>query len=160
MSVEPESTHLAEIINGPFDVDKLDYIHRDAHATGLRIVVDLDRFFYAMDTIEIPEGNPLGLRPGTHLAIRWVQPLEQLAFSKMMLHSTVYLHHKVKACDCLLAGAIDLARRDGTPIGSALGNHAGFLRLTEGEVLTDRGNPLADRLRNRNPVPADRVFPT
>jgi HD superfamily phosphohydrolase len=25
MSVEPESTHLAEMINGPFDVDKLDF---------------------------------------------------------------------------------------------------------------------------------------
>lgn len=146
---KPESAFLAEIINGPFDVDKLDYIHRDAHATGLRIVVDLDRLFYAVDTVNVKKGGSMKWSPGTHLVLHTAQPLEQLVFSKMMLYSTVYHHHKVKACDCLLAGAIEYAKREGSSLGESLQKHTGFLDLTEGELLANRENPLARRLRDR-----------
>jgi HD superfamily phosphohydrolase len=35
---------ISEIINGPLDVDKLDYLIRDAHNVGLRYNIDVDHF--------------------------------------------------------------------------------------------------------------------
>jgi len=131
---------LAEMISGPFDVDKLDYIHRDAHATGLRLVVDLERFFYAID-----------LDQTGRLAIRSPEPLEQLIFSKMMLFATVYHHHKVKACDCMLKGAVDWSQARGSAIaGQALRAPADFLAVTDTGFLGERGNPLIRRLLDRD----------
>jgi HD superfamily phosphohydrolase len=131
---------LAEMISGPFDMDKLDYIHRDAHATGLRLVVDLERFFYAID-----------LDQTGRLAIRSPEPLEQLIFSKMMLFATVYHHHKVKACDCMLKGAVDWSQARGSAIaGQALRAPADFLAVTDTGFLGERGNPLIRRLLDRD----------
>ena len=42
---EPEREgYLGDIINGPFDADKLDYISRDAHFSGIKMSYDLERF--------------------------------------------------------------------------------------------------------------------
>lgn len=137
---DAERPFLAEMISGPFDVDKLDYIHRDAHATGLRLVVDLERFFYAID-----------LDHDMRLAIRSPEPLEQLIFSKMMLFATVYHHHKVKACDCMLKGAVDWSQARGSAIaGQALRAPADFLAVTDTGFLGERGNPLVRRLLDRD----------
>jgi len=135
--------YLAEIISGPFDVDKLDYIHRDAHATGLRLVVDLDRFFYSITAAQAEDGR-------LRLAITAPEPLEQLIFSKMLLFATVYHHHKVKACDCLVRGAVAWARARGRDLGgSPLATPADHLRVTDIDFLTDADNPLVARLRHR-----------
>lgn len=41
---EHDYPFLSEIINGPIDIDKLDYLLRDAHHVGLRYSFDLDYF--------------------------------------------------------------------------------------------------------------------
>ncbi|MGD0091316.1 MAG: HD domain-containing protein [Planctomycetota bacterium] len=92
---------MREIINGPFDSDKLDYLFRDSHFTGLRLSVDLDRLWY---TVRIRKAKG-------HFRLVVLQsgatPLEQILFSKMMLLITVYHHHKVRACDCMFDGIIE-----------------------------------------------------
>ncbi|HBT16585.1 MAG TPA: hypothetical protein DEB05_06475 [Firmicutes bacterium] len=34
----PAKAYLVDIINGPFDADKLDYIQRDSHFTGIKLI--------------------------------------------------------------------------------------------------------------------------
>ena len=43
-----EDPYKRELINGPFDADKLDYLFRDSHFSGLPMSVDLDRLFYTV----------------------------------------------------------------------------------------------------------------
>lgn len=150
-AANPERQFLAEIISGPFDVDKLEYIHRDAHGTGLKLVVDLERLFYSVKTGWIKRQD----RDGTvecrqRIVLQTPEPLEQLVFSKIMLFATVYHHHKVKSCDSILQAAVRWAAREGQGTLSRLDTPADFLRLTEVEVLADGANPLIRRLRHRD----------
>jgi len=91
---DKEYNFLAEIINGPFDVDKLDYIIRDGYFTGLRTTIDIDRLFYGL-TIEYDKNT--GTPPYICVDIEAVTPLEQLLFNKMLLFSSVYHHPKIRA---------------------------------------------------------------
>lgn len=49
---DPQKKFLADIINGPMDADKLDYLVRDAYFAGPTVVYDLDRFLHTVDAIE------------------------------------------------------------------------------------------------------------
>jgi len=93
-----------ELINGPFDADKLDYLFRDSHFSGLPLSIDLDRLWY---TVRI---HPAEGQIRLVVAHSGATPLEQILFSKMVLFSTVYHHHKVRACDCMFAAIIEYMR--------------------------------------------------
>jgi len=55
---EHDYPYLADIVNGPLDVDKVDYILRDSYHVGLKYSFDLDHF---LDQITIlGEGDELG----------------------------------------------------------------------------------------------------
>ena len=43
MSKDEDTPFKHELLNGPFDADKLDYLYRDSHFSGLPLSVDLDR---------------------------------------------------------------------------------------------------------------------
>lgn len=90
------SGYIVNIINGPFDADKLDYMARDSHATGISLSLDVNRLLH---TLNIIEHNGV-----LHLAIdiSGVSALEQVVFNKMMLYSSIYHHHKVRAAGCML----------------------------------------------------------
>lgn len=46
-----EYGYAVELINGAFDADKLDYILRDAHTTGIHMALDLPRLMHTLDVI-------------------------------------------------------------------------------------------------------------
>ena len=48
----PKRRFLTQLINGPFDVDKLDYLARDGYFTGLNIAPDVERLMWVLDTME------------------------------------------------------------------------------------------------------------
>jgi HD superfamily phosphohydrolase len=99
--------YLTEIINGPFDADKLDYIYRDSYFSGIPLSVDLARLWHSCTVLKINDKRILGLR------LNGMAPLEQILFSKITLFSTVYHHHKVRASDCLLYSIMDYIRKNG-----------------------------------------------
>lgn len=93
---------VVELINGAFDADKLDYILRDAHSTGIHMALDLPRLFYTLDVIDDEEGvKRLALN------ISGVTTLEEIIFNKMILISTIYHHQKVRAAGCMLRSIIE-----------------------------------------------------
>ena len=104
---DPEKAFLVDMINGPFDADKLDYILRDSHFTGIKLVLDLDRLFYTVCTVKDEQGR-------TRLSVdsTGVSTLEQIVFSKMMLYTTVYHHHKVRSAECVFRSIIEKIRKD------------------------------------------------
>jgi len=113
-----------EIINGAFDSDKLDYILRDAHATGVRMALDLPRLMYTLNVIPEELGKESVLRLA--IDISGVAALEEIVFNKMMLTSTIYHHQKVRAAGCLLKGIMEMSGR----LNSALD----YIKLTDDEI--------------------------
>jgi HD superfamily phosphohydrolase len=67
---DPLNAHCGEILNGPFDADKLDYIFRDGHYSGLPLGVDLDRLWLATEVHTIRPGDVPGFtRPMRRLVM-------------------------------------------------------------------------------------------
>lgn len=91
---KPSLTYLAQMLYGPMDVDKIDYMQRDAMFTGLRMQVDLDRLFYTMKPVAVKDEHVLGID------LAGVAAVEQITFNKTLLYSSVYHHHKVRTALC------------------------------------------------------------
>jgi HD superfamily phosphohydrolase len=126
----PKVAYLTDIINGAFDADKLDYIQRDSHFTGIRMVLDLERLFYTVDVIEDKSG-----RIRLSVDMSGVSTLEQIVFSKMLLFSTVYHHHKVRSAECLFRSIFERLMATGEGVhGVRIDGPASFLRLTDTDV--------------------------
>jgi HD superfamily phosphohydrolase len=89
----PQDSYLAQIINGPFDVDKLDYLPRDGYYTGLHLDIDVDRLLLTMVLWRASQGAPCVLA----IDFSGVSALEQLLFTKMVIFTSVYHHHKVRS---------------------------------------------------------------
>ncbi len=84
----------ADIIHGGMDADKLDYFMRDCHYSGIRAEVDASRLINTMSILSYP-GWPSTLTvSGTAL-----HHLEQILITKLILYTSIYHHHKVKASE-------------------------------------------------------------
>ncbi len=130
-TISKQKRYLTDIISGPFDVDKLEYLYRDARMAGLEISYDIERYLYKIKVVKQKDGN-------VRLAMDFagLRAIEQIIFSKLMLFSFVYHHQKVLAADCLIQDLLyellhgkrkkkDIKAK--TPIE--------FLRYTEYELL-------------------------
>jgi len=93
----------ADIINGPFDADKFDYLQRDAYFSGLKIGIDLDRFLHCV-WLESQPDKPRQLKIMTSGAIT----LEQILFGKVLLYNTIYHHQKIRAAECAIKGIFEI----------------------------------------------------
>lgn len=102
---EPLSKYKSDILNGPFDADKIDYLFRDGQFSGIPLIVDLDRLWYATDIKKISY-NGIDWR---RLAINYsgTSPLEQILFDRVQLYPSLYHHQKVRASVCMLKGIIE-----------------------------------------------------
>ncbi|MDF0590940.1 HD domain-containing protein [Candidatus Methanocrinis natronophilus] len=77
-------TPLGEIVSGEVDVDRMDYLIRDAHYTGVAYgVIDHQRL---METMAMRDGH-LVLEEGG------VQAAESLLVSRLLMYPSVYFHH-------------------------------------------------------------------
>lgn len=131
---DPEKFYLAEIINGPFDADKLDYITRDSFFSGLKLVIDIERLFHTITTWYNSKTKK------QHLILKSYIPMEQIVFSKMMLFSTLYHHQKVKSCDSMLNSLIDYMNHYAPNFpcpfkGRFLNDPVDYLQFTDYDIL-------------------------
>jgi HD superfamily phosphohydrolase len=126
--------YMSEVIHGPFDADKLDYMPRDGMFSGLKMHVDIDRLYYS---IKIKAAD-FQERRQTRIAgsVTGLSPLMQIMFNKMLLFTGMYHHHKVRAVDCMLWAIFHLATSRGAPVGGVhLECPVDFLRLTDDRLL-------------------------
>jgi HD superfamily phosphohydrolase len=99
----------ANIINGPYDADKLDYIKRDGYYAGITVNYDLDRLLYQV-SVEAVDVHKDAFKEGKAyqlvLPVKGVNVLEQIVISKFMLYSYLYHHPKVRAAEQQIAEVI------------------------------------------------------
>ncbi len=118
-----------DIINGPFDADKLDYIFRDSHFSGLPMSVDIDRLWYSVEIQTDPEKKE---SRRLIMNVRGVNSIEQIVFSRMVLTASVYHHHKVRASDCMFKAVIEYCKNHNLQLcGRDLHNPDDFLYMTD-----------------------------
>lgn len=137
---DPNNKYLADIINGPFDADKLDYLFRDGHFSGLPLKIDLDRLWYCVQIHSVPvSGRFVRMLV---MSISGITTLEQIVFSKMVLFSSLYQHHKVRTCDCMMKAVFEFCKENGRSINDReLRKSTDFLWLTDDRIYAE-----ADRL--------------
>jgi len=126
----------ADIINGPFDADKFDYLQRDAYFSGLKIGIDLDRFLHCVWLQSFPE-KPRQLKIMTSGATT----LEQILFGKLMLNNTIYHHQKIRAAERAIRGIFVIieAHPENSEYqihGRKMNRAIDYLYVTEADILS------------------------
>jgi uncharacterized protein len=104
---------LQGLISGSIDLDKLDYLRRDAFMCGVSYgEIDVDRLINALTIVRDPETN----EPRVGMVEKGLSALESLLFAKYQMYRNVYWHHAVRSAtamykrlvaDALDAGALD-----------------------------------------------------
>ncbi|MFZ3060741.1 MAG: HD domain-containing protein [Candidatus Methanoperedens sp.] len=97
-------TYPGQIINSEIDVDRMDYLVRDAHYTGVAFgLIDHVRLIHELGFNE----NKLVLNPGG------LQAAESLLVSRFLMHPTVYFHHVSRIAESMCAHAAEYMIENG-----------------------------------------------
>ncbi|MBW7935242.1 MAG: HD domain-containing protein [Gemmatimonadaceae bacterium] len=135
MRGESESP-LQGLISGSLDLDKTDYLKRDALMCGVPYgEIDVDRLLHALVVVDDPH---LG-RAAIGVREKALSALESLLFAKYQMYRNVYWHHAVRSPTAMYKRLVDDALR------------AGVLRADALVAHTDEG--LLHALRDRAPSP-------
>jgi HD superfamily phosphohydrolase len=145
------STHpLAGLVSGSIDLDKIDYLKRDAVMCGVPYgEIDVERLLACLVVIELDGRRTLGVME------KGLSALESLLFAKYQMYRNVYWHHAVRSAtamfkrlvrDAVARGTIepatiaeatddalmhDLATRDKTGLATALRERRLYKRALE-----------------------------
>ncbi len=133
---------LAGLISGSIDLDKIDYLSRDARMCGVPYgTVDVDRLLASLTLIRNDEAR---IEVGVHE--KGVSALESLLFAKYQMYRNVYWHHAVRSATCMFKRAV---RAD---VASGTLTHAQVRDATDDgvmEQLMREGSVLASMVRHR-----------
>ncbi len=133
--------HLGPIISGELDVDRMDYLLRDSHNTGVAYgIIDYERII-----------SNLKLDDGLVLDIKGVQAAEGALVSRYFMYPSVYQHHTTRIVNSMFRRALkkeidsgklnekDIYKYDDSDIIS-------LFRQSDDEIVRD----MINRLDNRN----------
>ncbi|MDW7776749.1 MAG: HD domain-containing protein [Methanosarcinales archaeon] len=98
-----------DIVSGPLDVDKIDYLLRDGYFAGVKYgTFDLEKVFKSFTKIEIS-------REETQLGItnEGIYSVEQLLLAKYHMNVQVYQHRVRRITDAMLVKGIEFAIEEG-----------------------------------------------
>ena len=134
---------LQGLISGSLDLDKIDYLSRDARMCGVPYgTVDVDRLLATLTLVETAPGRyEVGVQE------KGVSALESLLFAKYQMYRNVYWHHAVRAATCMFKRAVRGAVARGTLTVAAIAE-ATDDGLME-RLITGDGNALAAAIRAR-----------
>jgi len=134
---------LQGLISGSLDLDKIDYLSRDARMCGVPYgTVDVDRLLATLTLVETAPG-----RFEVGVLEKGVSALESLLFSKYQMYRNVYWHHAVRSATCMFKRAVRGAVGRGSLTVAAIAE-ATDDGLME-QLITRDGNPLAAAIRAR-----------
>lgn len=116
--------YLSGIISGPVDADKLDYIARDCHHSGLSFGIDLTRLISKLEVVVITPDNAPNpeLKKRAHAAEigrfydigisqTGLGSYEQLVITRVLLFDRLY-HQKVRTAEAMVRCLINLAEKE------------------------------------------------
>ena len=159
---------LQGLISGSLDLDKIEYLKRDAFMCGVNYGdIDVERLLDSLQLVHDPERGVATVG----ISEKGLSALESLLFAKYQMYRNVYWHHAVRSATAmykrlvegaLRAGSLDaatlagftdegllheLAQRAPTPLLSALRERRLYKRLFEcpaAELPPDAGEWIAD----------------
>ena len=103
-------TPLRGLVSGSLDLDKMDYLRRDARFCGVPYgEVDVDRLLQGLDQLQDPETGVWEV--GVHE--KAVAALESLLFGRYQMFRNVYWHHAVRSATALYKRIVEEAVRSG-----------------------------------------------
>ena len=125
---------LQGLISGSLDLDKIEYLKRDALMCGVPYgEIDVDRLLHSLTIVEDPASGALAIG----IVEKGLAALESLLFAKYQMYRNVYWHHAVRSATAMYKRLVEDAMRTGAIEEREL---AGF---------TDEG--LLHRLEERAP---------
>ena len=133
---------LQRLISGSLDLDKLDYLRRDAFMCGVPYgEIDVDRLLNSLTVVQGDEGAEIGIIE------KGLSALESLLFARYQMYRNVYWHHAVRSATAMYKRLVEDAVNAGSLDAATL---AGF---TDEGLLHDLArrapSPLLVALRER-----------
>lgn len=129
-----------QLISGDLDVDRMDYLVRDAHHTGVPYgTIDTGRFVRELRFVE----GDLVLADGN------VQTAESLLLARALMNPVVYNHHVARISKSMLRRATEMLLEAG-PISASELRRMDDRDLTVALRQTESTAPFAQRLDTRN----------
>ena len=145
----PESDALLiRLLSGPLDVDKLDYLPRDARGCNVPYGgVDVTRLLGSLCVLQGSSGPRLGVSD------KGISPLNSLLHARQEMFDNVYWHHTNRAMMAMLLRAVQEALESGelTPTDLAGHDDASLLALLAGSRMPEGTRDLVTALRMRRP---------
>jgi len=111
LPLPPEDQLVRGLLSGALDVDKLDYLPRDAHACHVPYGgVDTARLLESLRIVEV-DGQPrIGIDD------KGISPLHSLINARQEMFDNLYWHHTNRACMAMLLRAVQEAVLSGLPV--------------------------------------------
>jgi HD superfamily phosphohydrolase len=124
---------LQGLISGSLDLDKIDYLTRDARMCGVPYgTVDVDRLLHSLTLVTLPDGRrTVGVRE------KGASALESLTFAKYQMYRNVYWHHAVRSATAMFKRAVRTAIAHGHL-------QVDWIARTTDEALMERLRQLED----------------
>jgi HD superfamily phosphohydrolase len=142
-----DQTLLRSLIDSALDVDKLDYLVRDARGANVPYgVVDVQRLIGAL-AVRRAEDE----RPELAVETKGISALQSLVFAKHLMFATVYWHHACRAAVVMLLRAVQEALRAGyiEPAQVERSDDAALLATLRADDAPALVRTLSARLRDR-----------
>lgn len=135
---------LQGLISGSLDLDKLEYLTRDARMCGVPYgTVDVDRLIHSIALVATSDGGrEVGVRE------KGVSALESLLFAKYQMYRNVYWHHAVRSATAMFKRLVRTALADGELDATWIA-HSTDEALMETLHRLQARSELARRLRRR-----------
>ncbi len=110
------STHpLAGLVSGSIDLDKIDYLKRDALMCGVPYgEIDVDRLLACLVLVDLDGRRRVGVME------KGLASLESLLFAKYQMYRNVYWHHAARSANAMFKRLVGAAVRDGVIQPAAL----------------------------------------
>ena len=130
-----DSSLAAEIISGPLDVDRMDYLRRDSYHLGISYGrFDLDQLIHTItSTTDEAGGHKIAV------GIKGWGTTVQYMLGRYLMHAQVYQHHTIAVADRMCQAAVEAAADAGV-IGDLSVKSSDFLETYLGmddQSLTD-----------------------
>lgn len=142
------STHpLQGLISGSIDLDKIEYLKRDATMCGVPYgEIDVDRLLNSLVLVELPEGHTA---IGVHE--KGLSALESLLFAKYQMYRNVYWHHAVRSATAMYKRLVAVALDTGAVAADRVARYTdeGLLVHLDTPSLVPEARQLLDALRIR-----------
>ncbi|MFO0880750.1 MAG: HD domain-containing protein [Gemmataceae bacterium] len=117
--VHPRWPLLQELISGPFDADKLDYMSRDSQSAGIPNLTDIPRLIQKVRVAELTQeelpkeigkrvegGQPSYFVQG--ILLSGGRTLDELMIARTLLFDKIYRHQKTRAVEAMVSNVVGL----------------------------------------------------